>query len=64
MATPSEILARPTATVSDTTQVIPVSKGMVYQMARDGRLDSIRVGRRLLIKTDSIRELLSGGDAA
>lgn len=60
MATPSEILARPTATVSETTQVVPVSRGMVYQMARDGRLESIRVGRRLLIKTSSIRALLEG----
>jgi excisionase family DNA binding protein len=60
MATPSEILARLTATVAETTQVIPVSKGMVYLMAKDGRLGSVRIGTRLLIKTDSIRALIEG----
>lgn len=62
MATPTEILARPLATVRETTQVVPVSLGQVYAMTKTGELESVKVGRRVLIKTDSIRRLLDGGD--
>ena len=60
MATASEILARPLATVAETTQVIPVSKGQVYAMGKTGELETVKVGRRVLVKTDSIRRLLEG----
>lgn len=59
MATPSEIMARPVATVTETQQVVPLSRSQVYQMTRDGTLETVRVGRRVLIKTDSIRKLLN-----
>lgn len=58
MATPSEILARPLATVNEVTDLMPISRGQVYAMAKSGELESVQIGRRVLIKTDSIRRLI------
>jgi excisionase family DNA binding protein len=63
--TADQILSGPTATVQETARtVLQVSPGKVYELARTGQLDSIRVGRRVLIKTDSLHRLLNAGDAA
>jgi excisionase family DNA binding protein len=54
-----EILDRqPTASVLETAEMLSVSRQAVYAMASDGRLDALRIGRRVVIKTDSIRRLL------
>lgn len=52
--------SQPTASVPETAELLSVSRGAVYAMANDGRLDSLRIGRRVVIKTDSIRRLLAG----
>lgn len=58
-ATLTEILrGKPTASVPETAEMLSVSKGAVYLMVNDGRLDALRVGRRVVVKTDSIRRLL------
>lgn len=49
---------QPTASVSETAEILSVSKSAVYEMANDGRLDAVRIGRRVVIKTASIRRLL------
>ncbi len=58
MATPSEILARPVCTAAEVQDITALSRGQVYRMIGDGRLETIRVGRRILVKTESIRRLL------
>lgn len=58
-ATPAEILRdRPTASVAETAGILTCSEAQVYAMAEKGELDSVRIGRRVVIKTDSIRRLL------
>ncbi len=57
--TPLELLqTHPTASVAETAEMLRCSTGQVYVMAQDGRLESVRVGKRVVIKTDSIRRYL------
>ena len=48
----------PTASVSETAEMLRCSEGQIYAMAKDGRLDAVRIGKRVVIKTESIRRLL------
>lgn len=49
-----------TVTVADACKAIGVGRTVVYELLAAGRLESIHLGRRRLIKTDSIRRLVSG----
>lgn len=60
MATPSELMARPLVTVNEFQQIVPMSRSASYSMTRDGTLEVVKVGRRVLIKTESIRKLIGG----
>lgn len=54
----AEILAKPVATVDDSAWASTLSRGEIYARAKSGELASIKVGRRVLIRTDALRELL------
>ena len=58
METPSEILARPVCTVREAADLSTLSRPEIYARAKSGELDAVTVGRRVLIKTDSLRRLL------
>lgn len=57
------ILAKPTATVDELGRVLRVGRNQAYNAVRSGQVRSIRVGRRLVIPTAAIRQLLEGTPA-
>jgi excisionase family DNA binding protein len=48
-----------TVTVADACKAIGVGRTVIYELLAAGRLESIHLGRRRLIKTDSIRRLVN-----
>lgn len=59
--TPLALLAtRPTVSVSEAAQILSISRGQAYAMARSGEIRAIRIGTRLVIPTDQLRELIDG----
>lgn len=45
--------------ISDTTHTLGVGRTTVYAMIADGRLDAFKLGRRRLVKAESIRRLIA-----
>ena len=43
-------------------RTLGVKKQTVYAWAREGKLKSVRAGRRVLFTEESLRDLLKGGD--
>lgn len=52
-----------TLTVRKATAESGLGKTKLYALMRDGHLESVRVGRRRLVKADSLRALLEKGVA-
>lgn len=46
--------------VNDAAKALGIGRTSVYQLIRDGRLEAIKLGRRTLVKADSIRRLVNG----
>ena len=46
--------------INDTVRMLGVGRTSIYEMIKDGRLEALKLGRRTLIKTDSIRRLVDG----
>ena len=44
--------------VSEATKVLVLGRTSIYAMIGDGRLETLKLGRRTLIKTASIRRLV------
>lgn len=44
--------------INDTVRALGLGRTTVYAMIADGRLESIKLGRRRLVKVESIRRLL------
>lgn len=51
-----------TTTIEDTKKATGLSRSTIYNLIGDGKLETVKVGRRTLVKTRSIRVLL--GEAA
>jgi predicted DNA-binding transcriptional regulator AlpA len=51
-------------TVAEAVQITRLSQARLYQLFADGTLDYVHVGRRRLVKIDSIRRLLKMPEAA
>lgn len=45
--------------ISDTARALGMGRTSVYAMIGDGRLDAFKLGRRTLVKVESIRRLVA-----
>ncbi len=50
-----EIIA---TSVNDTAKALSLGRTSIYALIRTGRLETLKLGRRTLVKTESIRRLL------
>lgn len=46
--------------INETATVLSLGRTSVYAMIADGRLESFKLGRRTLVKAESVRRLVSG----
>lgn len=46
--------------INDTAKALSLGRTSIYVLIRDGRLETVKLGRRTLVKIDSIRRLLDG----
>jgi excisionase family DNA binding protein len=53
---------RPTLSVMEAGRLLGLSKASIYHAVQSGEVPSIRVGRRLLIPTASLRKMLGLDD--
>lgn len=51
-----------TVTIADTQRVTGLGRTKLYELIGNGRLQTVKIGRRTLVRTDSIRALV--GQAA
>lgn len=49
-----------TTSVSETAKALGLGRTKIYELIAEGRLETVRIGRRRLIKVESIRLLLDG----
>lgn len=45
--------------INDTARTLGVGRTSIYAMLADGRLDAFRLGRRRLVRMESIRRLIA-----
>ena len=53
--------ATATLTVDETARILKLSRGATYAAISEGRLPSIRIGRRILVPRKALERLLDGG---
>jgi excisionase family DNA binding protein len=46
--------------INDTAKALSLGRTSIYAMIADGRLEALKLGRRTLIKADSIRRVVEG----
>jgi excisionase family DNA binding protein len=46
------------ASINETAKALSLGRTSVYALIRDGRLETIKLGRRTLVKVESIHRLL------
>lgn len=46
--------------INETAKALSLGRTSVYALIGDGRLDAFKIGRRRLVKAESIRRLLNG----
>jgi excisionase family DNA binding protein len=51
---------RPTVSVEEAGQILGISRGAAYRAARTGELPTLRFGRRLIVPTARLLEMLGG----
>ena len=54
----------PTLTVEQTAKVLGISRGLAFSAVRAGDIPSIRIGRRILVPRDRLRQMLGCDPAA
>ncbi len=47
-----------TTSIKDTAKALGLGRTSIYALIREGRLETIKLGRRTLVKVDSVRRLL------
>jgi excisionase family DNA binding protein len=46
------------ASINDTSRALGIGRTSVYRLIAEGKLATVKIGRRTLIKTESIRTLI------
>lgn len=49
-----------TMTVEEAAEALGIGRSLAYKMARDGRLPTVRLGRRLLVPVSRLDDMLRG----
>jgi len=44
--------------INETAKALSLGRTTIYALIKEGRLETVKLGRRTLVKTDSIRRLL------
>ena len=60
----NEIMRQPTCSVEEAAKVLHIGRTQAYRAVRSGELRSIRIGKRVLVPTSAIRQLLDGGTSS
>lgn len=47
-----------TTSIADAAKALSLGRTSIYQLIRDGRLETVKLGRRTLVKVDSIHRLI------
>jgi excisionase family DNA binding protein len=56
-----EVLA---ISINDTAKALGIGRSSVYALLKSGKLDAIKIGRRTLLTTESIKRLAQSRDMA
>lgn len=48
-----------TASINDTAKALGLGRTSIYSLIKGGKLDVVRIGRRTLVRVDSIQRLLA-----
>jgi excisionase family DNA binding protein len=48
-----------TTTINDTAKALGLGRTSIYALIRERRLEAVKIGRRTLVKVDSIRRLIA-----
>ena len=56
----SKIMSKPTCSVEEMAMALQLSRNSAYKAVRSGEVRSIRIGKRVLVPTAAIRQLLEG----
>ena len=62
-ATPAPV-APTLLTVPETAETLRCGQTLVYQLIKDGRLASVKIGRRRLVRADAVQKFIEAGGAA
>ena len=46
-------------TVTEAAHLLRISRGLAYEMVKDGRLPSLRLGRRILVPRSALERILA-----
>jgi excisionase family DNA binding protein len=60
----TQIMSLPTCTVDEAAKVLRIGRTQAYTAVRSGEIRSIHIGKRVLIPTNAIRQLLEGSSDA
>jgi len=52
------------ASINETAKALSLGRTSIYALIREGRLETVKLGRRTVVKIDSIRRLLECQAAA